>query len=199
MFPAGAAREAPGSQVFPPGGRRFPPWLKDSQWGGCCCSVPRGVSGMVGFPEPLSDIQDTGPRQLVKQAPRNRHSSWEERRGSVTTWAFPRGSAHPILTPGWLGTKLPTALSFPTQALLINLLSNVMGLPSMPESSRNVLGAVNASPGPPHSISPALSPTSSILPSGKKMLGRYLGRLHHTKRKLPPPHWAGPTRVKNKK
>lgn len=68
--------------------------------------------------------------------------------------------------------------------------------PSMPEASRNILGAVNASPGPPHSISSALSLTFSILPSGKKVLSRYLGRLHHTKRRLPPPRWAGPTRVK---
>lgn len=140
------------------------------------------------------------------------HGSWSNRPQGIATVpgkksgalkptrAFPRGSAHPILSPGWLGTKLPTSLSFfPTQALLINLLSNAVGLPSVPESSRNILGAVNASPGPPHSISPALSPTSSILPSGKKVLGRYLGRLHHTKRRLPPPHWAGPTRVKNKK
>lgn len=43
-FPREVAKGVPDSQVFPPGGTRFPPWLNDSQWGGCCCSVPRGVA-----------------------------------------------------------------------------------------------------------------------------------------------------------
>lgn len=56
---------------------------------------------MLGFPEPLPAIQDTGPRQLVKQAPRNRHGSWEEKRGSETHPGLPSGLSSPHLKP-WL-------------------------------------------------------------------------------------------------